>query len=126
MSLRPRNAERTAKILEAATHLFAHQGYHGTTTREIADLADMSENTLFRLFGGKEDVFWAALREGLSGLHLLASRKGGGQCAFRYSQPARRHIFISVRGQISLSLITCFGHAAVVTSLRAPGGSRTV
>jgi AcrR family transcriptional regulator len=70
MSLRPRNAERTAKILEAATQLFAHQGYHGTTTREIADLADMSENTLFRLFGGKEDVFWAALREGLSGLHL--------------------------------------------------------
>lgn len=50
--------------------LFSHQGYHGTTTREIADLADMSENTLFRQFGGKEDIFWAALREGLSGLHL--------------------------------------------------------
>jgi AcrR family transcriptional regulator len=70
MSLRPRSAERTAKIIEAATQLFAHQGYHGTTTREIADLADMSENTLFRQFGGKEDIFWAALREGLNGLHL--------------------------------------------------------
>lgn len=70
MTVRPRAAERTAKIIEAATHLFAHQGYHGTTTREIADLADMSENTLFRQFGGKEDIFWAALREGLNGLHL--------------------------------------------------------
>jgi AcrR family transcriptional regulator len=70
MTLRTRNVERTAKIIEAATQLFAHQGYHGTTTREIADLADMSENTLFRQFGGKEDIFWAALREGLNGLHL--------------------------------------------------------
>jgi AcrR family transcriptional regulator len=70
MSSRLRNTERTAKIIEAATQLFAHQGYHGTTTREIADLADMSENTLFRQFGGKEDIFWAALREGLNGLHL--------------------------------------------------------
>ncbi len=70
MTLRPKTAERTAKIIEAATQLFAHQGYHGTTTREIADLADMSENTLFRQFGGKEDIFWAALREGLNGLHL--------------------------------------------------------
>lgn len=70
MNLKPRNNERTARIIDAATQLFAHQGYHGTTTREIADLADMSENTLFRQFGGKEDIFWAALREGLSGLHL--------------------------------------------------------
>jgi AcrR family transcriptional regulator len=70
MTVRSKTAERTAKIIEAATHLFAHQGYHGTTTREIADLADVSENTLFRQFGGKEDIFWAALREGLNGLHL--------------------------------------------------------
>jgi AcrR family transcriptional regulator len=70
MTSRHKHAERSAKIIEAATQLFAHQGYHGTTTREIADLADMSENTLFRQFGGKEDIFWAALRTGLSGLHL--------------------------------------------------------
>jgi len=67
---RARNPERVAKIIEAATQLFARQGYHGTTTREIADLADMSENTLFRLFEGKEEIFWAALHAALNGLHL--------------------------------------------------------
>jgi AcrR family transcriptional regulator len=68
MTLGPKHAERTGKIIEAATHLFAHQGYHGTTTREIADLAGMREGVLFRHFGSKEDIFWAALRAGLSAL----------------------------------------------------------
>jgi AcrR family transcriptional regulator len=72
-----RNSERTIKIIHAAAQLFARQGYRGTSTREIARLADMSENTLFRHFEHKEDIFWAALGEGLSGLrpgkHLLDS-----------------------------------------------------
>ncbi len=38
--------------------------------REIARLADISENTLFRHFQHKEDIFWAALRAGLNGMRL--------------------------------------------------------
>src|SRR5512146_1026996 len=49
-------------ILTAASQLFARQGYHGTSTREIARLADVSENTIFRHFERKEDLFWSALR----------------------------------------------------------------
>jgi AcrR family transcriptional regulator len=56
------NSERADKILLAATQLFARQGYSGTSTREIARLADVSENTLFRHFEHKEDLFWATLR----------------------------------------------------------------
>lgn len=56
--------------MEAAAHLFALQGYHGTSTSEIARLADVSENTLFRHFDHKEDIFWAALRWHSSGLRL--------------------------------------------------------
>ena len=56
-----RSSVRTAKILSAAARLFAKQGYHGTTTREIAQLASVSENTLFRNFESKEKLFWAAL-----------------------------------------------------------------
>jgi AcrR family transcriptional regulator len=58
------------KIVHAAAQLFARQGYHGTSTREIARLAEISENTLFRYFDHKEDLFWAALRSRLSGLEL--------------------------------------------------------
>jgi AcrR family transcriptional regulator len=56
-----RKAVRTEKIVAAAAQLFARQGYHRTSTREIARLAEVSENTLFRHFDHKEDIFWSAL-----------------------------------------------------------------
>jgi AcrR family transcriptional regulator len=68
MPLASKSTERTEKIIQAASKLFAHQGYHGTSTREIARLADVSENTLFRHFDHKEDLFWAAIRWHLTGL----------------------------------------------------------
>jgi AcrR family transcriptional regulator len=63
-----KNSIRTDKILQAAGKLFAHQGYHGTSTREIARLADVSENTLFRHFENKEELFWSTLRSYSAGL----------------------------------------------------------
>lgn len=69
-----KNSETRSKqaenILYAARQLFAHQGYHGTNTKEIARLADIAENTIFRYFGRKEDLFWAVLRSSLSGLEV--------------------------------------------------------
>jgi AcrR family transcriptional regulator len=50
------------RVVEAAAKLFAQNGYHGTTTREIARMADVSENTLFRHFACKEELFWSAFR----------------------------------------------------------------
>jgi AcrR family transcriptional regulator len=70
MASTPKNSERTGKIIQAAAQLFARQGYHGTSTREIARLADISENTLFRHFEHKEDIFWSALLANFSGLRL--------------------------------------------------------
>ena len=58
----PKNSAKTERIVEAAAHLFAYQGYHATSTRQIARLAEVSENTLFRHFDHKEDIFWLALR----------------------------------------------------------------
>src|SRR5579863_3398033 len=57
-----KNSVRTDRIVDAEAQLFARQGYHGTSTREIARLAEVSENTLFRHFDHKEDIFWSALR----------------------------------------------------------------
>jgi AcrR family transcriptional regulator len=65
-----RKSERAQRIVDAAAQLFALQGYHGTTTREIARLVEISENTIFRYFERKEDIFWAALRSRLDGLRL--------------------------------------------------------
>lgn len=58
----PKNLEMRGRIVQAAAQLFARRGYHGTSTREVARLAGVPENTLFRHFGHKEELFWAALR----------------------------------------------------------------
>jgi AcrR family transcriptional regulator len=49
------------RIVEAAAQLFAHHGFKATTTRDIAQLADLNEATLFRYFPRKPELFWAAV-----------------------------------------------------------------
>jgi AcrR family transcriptional regulator len=65
-----KNTATSEKIVLSAAQLFARQGYHGTSTRDIARLAGVSENTLFRHFERKEDLFWSALRWHSSALRM--------------------------------------------------------
>src|ERR1035437_4625537 len=58
------------RLVEAAAQLFARQGFKATTTREIAQLADLNEVTLFRYFSRKPDLFLAALESHLSRIKL--------------------------------------------------------
>jgi AcrR family transcriptional regulator len=57
----PKKTDVSSRIVRAAIALFSRQGYHRTSTRDIARLADVSEVTLYRYFEHKEDVFWSAL-----------------------------------------------------------------
>lgn len=52
-----RVAARRAQILQAAEVVFAAKGFHGATTREIAQAADVSEGTLYNYFANKRDLF---------------------------------------------------------------------
>ncbi len=45
------------KLIEATLELISEKGYLGASTREIANLAEVSELTLFRHFGKKEALF---------------------------------------------------------------------
>jgi AcrR family transcriptional regulator len=65
MAIGQKTSDCNNKVIEAATQLFARHGYHGTSTREIARLAEISENTLFRHFEHKEDIFWSTLTANL-------------------------------------------------------------
>jgi AcrR family transcriptional regulator len=50
--------ERTkSEILAAAFALFAEQGYHGTSMRQVAERADIALGGIYNHFNGKEDVF---------------------------------------------------------------------
>ena len=50
-----------ARILEASRELFLEQGLEATTTRQIADRAEVAEPLLFSNFGSKTDLFDVAV-----------------------------------------------------------------
>lgn len=58
------------RIIEAAARLFARHGFKAATTREIAQLADLNEVTLFRYFLHKSDLFLAAVESSLGRVRL--------------------------------------------------------
>jgi AcrR family transcriptional regulator len=55
--------ERQASIIAAAASLFAVNGFKGTTTREIAKTAGISEALLFKYFPTKRALYAAILAE---------------------------------------------------------------
>jgi AcrR family transcriptional regulator len=59
--------ERRKAIVTAALPLFARNGFAGTTTREIAEAADISEALLFRHFPSKRQLYGEILRLGCEG-----------------------------------------------------------
>jgi AcrR family transcriptional regulator len=76
--------DRRRQILAVAADLFSARGYAGTTTKQIAEAAGVSEPIVFRLFATKEELYTAILedrrpREGLeewlAELRAIADRK---------------------------------------------------
>jgi AcrR family transcriptional regulator len=45
--------------MTAAAQIFAQKGYAGTTTKDIAEAADLGESTLYNYFNNKRDIFIA-------------------------------------------------------------------
>lgn len=54
-------AARLDQILDAAARLFAERGFHRTTTRDIAEAADIAEGTLYNYFTNKNDLLFSIL-----------------------------------------------------------------
>jgi AcrR family transcriptional regulator len=49
--------------MEAALSLFSVKGYDGSSARDIAQMAEVNEITLFRHFGSKENLFREVLSQ---------------------------------------------------------------
>ncbi|MET0623572.1 MAG: TetR/AcrR family transcriptional regulator [Pyrinomonadaceae bacterium] len=61
--------ERRLQIVQVALRLFAERGFRGTTTKEIAQAAGVSEAIIFRHFATKEDLYTAIIDyKGCAGL----------------------------------------------------------
>lgn len=55
--IRMSREERQAQIIEVSMKIFVEKGYKGTTTAHIAEVAGISEVTLFRNFDSKREIF---------------------------------------------------------------------
>src|SRR6195256_1542265 len=60
---RPDSDERRQAIVDAAVPLFARKGFGGTTTRELAEAAGISEALLFRHFPSKQLLYREILQQ---------------------------------------------------------------
>jgi AcrR family transcriptional regulator len=61
---REEKSERSRRmVLDAALQLFSHQGYRGTSVREIAEAAGVSTGNLYHHFPDKETIFQTLLDE---------------------------------------------------------------
>jgi AcrR family transcriptional regulator len=58
-------ASRRDRILQAAIKAFAVGGYHGASTRDIAELAGVTDPLLFYHFKTKAELYLAAVRDQL-------------------------------------------------------------
>jgi AcrR family transcriptional regulator len=71
---RVRRGTAPALLLAAAQELFAERGPRATTTREIAERADVSEDLIFRYFGSKNGLLHTAVIQPI--IDLLESTRG--------------------------------------------------
>ncbi|MDH4186150.1 MAG: TetR/AcrR family transcriptional regulator [Nitrospira sp.] len=68
---RPSSTERQAGLIAAAAALFAANGFNGTTTKEIAKAAGVSEALVFKYFPTKRALYAAILAEKAAVSELL-------------------------------------------------------
>lgn len=64
MTNKSEQADTRTRLLRAALETFSERGYDGTTTREVANRAGVTEVTLFRHFGNKVNLLRCALEPG--------------------------------------------------------------
>ncbi len=112
--------EKRARLREAAEQLFRTRGYENTTTREIADAADIATGTLFLYARDKQDLLFLVMHEHLrravdEGFATLP-RKATFRAALRHlfarlfvmygqQEPLARHFITSLPGADGLNAL---------------------
>jgi TetR/AcrR family transcriptional regulator len=89
--------EREAQILRAAEHLFAEKGFEGTTTADIAALADLPKANVHYYFGTKEKIYLAVLDD------ILELWLGEADAWINPSHPPRLALAGYIRAKLALS-----------------------
>jgi AcrR family transcriptional regulator len=86
-------------ILECAEDLFARQGFASTTMADIAEKTGMGMATLYRYFGGKQELYEALLEDRFEQAwpEMLAAGQGPGSAWDRLAAFIRVNLDLPVR-----------------------------
>ncbi len=113
----PAETETRSRILQAAQKLFAHQGYDGTTTRDLATAAGVAEGTLFRHFANKKAILIELATQGwveiLTDLLTELSEMG----SYKAVAQVMRHRMMNIHQNVDM-LKVCFMEAQFHPELR--------
>lgn len=73
----PYSTQKYEAILKHAIETFADEGFRNADVQVVADKAAVGKGTVYRYFGNKEDLFWAATYSVLErlGRHIFAAIK---------------------------------------------------
>ena len=75
--IQARGAQTRRKILSASAKVFLEKGYAGASSREVAELAGVSNGSPFYLYGNKEGVLLELVRRMFGGQFDLAGQHSG-------------------------------------------------
>ena len=64
---RSKNLEKREEIYQIIARLFAHEGYHSTSVRDIARELGMNQSSLYHYFHGKEDMLFKLMNDAMDG-----------------------------------------------------------
>ncbi|HEV7669608.1 MAG TPA: TetR/AcrR family transcriptional regulator [Thermoanaerobaculia bacterium] len=69
---------RHAEILAAARGVFAEKGFAGASVDDIAQAAGVAKGTIYLYYPSKREIYFAALREGLTALAVKTEARVAG------------------------------------------------
>ena len=82
--------ERRLQIVKVAMRLFSERGFRGTTTKEIAHAAGVSEAIIFRHFATKEELYTA----------IIDYKACAGFCAGTADEESTRPVIDTLRARV--------------------------
>lgn len=97
--------ERRERLLSAALELFSRQGFAGTTTKQIAHQAGVTEAIVFRHFPNKEELYWAVIEQ---------------QCALRDGRARTEALLTNTAGRSDAELFAAFGEDILLRNSSRP------
>ena len=91
MAVKKEDPEATrAKLLQAATHVFAEQGFHAATVREICTRADVNVAAINYHFRDKLGLYFEVLRQSIAAIDPSSMREGRWSLSEAFMQAAMR------------------------------------